>query len=377
MRDCLHPIATPTPGETQNIKRPTNVFLAGCGCYLPKKRLTNQALAQMIDTSDRWIVERTGIHERRIAAKEENTSDLAVKSALPAIEMAKLRKEDIDLLIIATTTPDLTFPATATIVQQKLQIPPCIAFDVQAVCSGFIYALSIAEKFLRVGEAENALVIGAETFSRLLDWQDRSTCVLFGDGAGCVIMSKNKSAPESTSESVKESAPESVKESTPESVKKSTQESFSHQQIQSCFYGAHLYADGNLQNLLYVDGGPSSTQTTGHVRMIGPELFKHAVGKLSHSTARILSTHGFDIHDLDWMIPHQANIRIIKSVAQKTGMALDKIITTIGQHGNTSAASIPIALATALQEGKIKKGELILMEAVGAGLTWGTALLRW
>lgn len=316
----------------------------GCGGYLPEKRLTNAELATMVETSDEWIVQRTGIHARHIAAKGELTSDLAVAAATAALADAGLTVGDIDLIIVATSTPDDTFPATAVTVQRKLQMEHGAAFDLQAVCSGFVYGLSTADAFIRASHAKCVLVIGAETFSRLLDWTDRTTCVLFGDGAGAVILGA------------------SVQDGTREDRGLLT---------------THLRSDGRHREKLYVDGGPSSTGTVGHLRMEGREVFKHAVGMITDVIEDAFAATGYSADDIDWFVPHQANIRIIDGSAKKLGIASEKVVRTVADHGNTSAASIPLALAVAREDGRIKRGDLVLLEAMGGGFTWGSVLLRW
>ncbi len=315
----------------------------GCGAYLPSKTLTNTDLAKMVDTSDDWIAQRTGIHERHIAADNETTSDLALAAARPALEASGLDARDIDLIVLATTTPDRTFPATAVRVQKSLGMESGAAFDIQAVCSGFVYALAVADNFLRVGQAKRALVIGAETFSRILDWTDRGTCVLFGDGAGAVVLEAKSEA---------EAAGRGI-------------------------ISTHLHSDGRFQDILYVDGGPSSTGTVGKLRMNGKEVFRHAVQRLSDVVEETLKANNLTSDDIDWLVPHQANQRIIDSTARKLGLPIERVVSTISRHGNTSAASIPLALAEAVGDGRIKKGDLILTEAMGGGLTWGSALIRW
>ncbi len=324
-------------------------YIAGCGSYLPERRVSNEELAQTIDTSDEWIVSRTGIKERRIAADGELTSDLAYKAAIRALEHAQMTADDLDLVILATTTPDRTFPSTATRVQAMLNMKSGAAFDVQAVCSGFIFALSIADNFIRAGQAETVLVIGAETFSRILDWEDRTTCVLFGDGAGAVVLRKEHIEADSDVDS----------------------------REQRGILSTHIHSDGNYSNLLYVDGGPSSTQTTGHVRMIGREVFRHAVVNLAWVVDEALKANNYQRSDIDWLVPHQANKRILDSTARKLGIPEEKVVITVDRHANTSAASIPLALDEAVRDGRIKQGELILLEAMGGGLTWGAALVRW
>ncbi len=318
--------------------------VVGCGAYLPERILTNQDLARMVDTSDEWIVQRTGIRERHIAAEGELTSDLAVGAARRALAAADMPADAIDLIVVATATPDETFPATATRVQAKLGITHGAAFDVQAVCSGFIYALNVADNFLRLGQARTALVIGAETFSRILDWSDRSTCVLFGDGAGAVVLK----AVEGTGAK-------------------------SDRGVLSC----HLHSDGRQHDMLFVDGGPSSTGTTGHVRMHGKEVFRHAVTNLASVVDEALAANGLLASEVDWLVPHQANRRILDGTAKKLGLAADKVVVTIDRHANTSAASIPLALSEAVADGRIRRGQLLLLEAMGGGLTWAASLIRW
>ncbi len=322
-------------------------FIAGCGSYLPERRLTNAELAEKIDTTDEWIVTRTGIRERRIAAEGELTSDLAYKAAINALEHAGIEADEIDLVVLATTTPDRTFPATATRVQSMLNMKNGAAFDIQAVCSGFIYGLSIADNFVRAGQAETVLVIGAETFSRLLDWEDRSTCVLFGDGAGAVLVKADKDGSDGVGANARG------------------------------ILSTHLHSDGKFADLLYVDGGPSSTQTVGHVRMTGREVFRHAVVNLAAVVDEALEANGLKRSDIDWLVPHQANKRILDSTAKKLGLSEDKIVVTVDRHANTSAASIPLALDEAVRDGRIQAGQLILLEAMGGGLTWGSSLVRW
>ncbi len=316
--------------------------VVGCGGYLPERILTNDELSQTVDTSDDWIIERTGIRSRRIASPDEQTSDLAVAAARQALESCNLSPSDIDLIIVATTTPDLTFPATAAIVQAKLKAPVGTAFDIQAVCSGFIYALATADNFLKTGQYRRALVIGAETFSRIIDWTDRATCILFGDGAGAVVL---------------EAMPESRAEG--------------RGVIATC-----LRCDGSLVDLLYVDGGVSSTQTTGHVRMQGNRVFREAVNKISEAMESVVASAGVEISDIDWFVPHQANERIISGVVKKLGLRDEQVVSTIAHQGNTSAASIPLAYCAGVVDGRIKPGDLVLLEALGGGLTWGAALLR-
>jgi 3-oxoacyl-[acyl-carrier-protein] synthase-3 len=310
------------------------------GSYLPEKILTNDELSKIVETNNEWIIERTGIEERHIAAEGELTSDLAVKAAHKALLRAGLQPSDIDLIVVATTTPDNTFPSTAVTIQGKLGINKAAAFDVQAVCTGFIYALSIADSFLKTGQFKRALVIGAETISRILDWQDRGTCILFGDGAGCVILQAKEGA-----------APSGV-------------------------LSTHLYSDGKTKELLYTDGGVSSTGNSGKLRMQGKEVFKHAVTKLASCTIESLEKNNLTKNDITWLIPHQANIRILQATAERLEVPAEKLICTVNKHGNTSAASIPLALDVAFDEGKIKRGDIISMQAIGGGLTWGSALIK-
>ena len=315
----------------------------GCGIFLPSNVVTNQDLEQRVDTSDEWIVQRTGIKSRHIAAEGEKTSDLAIAAATRALEHAGVPAGSIDCIILATTTPDNTFPATATRVQAALGTKG-FAMDIQAVCAGFVYALSVADNFLRNGQAKRALVIGAETFSRLLDGNDRTACVLFGDGAGAIVLEAHEGKGDSSDRGV---------------------------------LSTHLHSDGSQYDLLYVDGGASSTGTIGHVRMHGQEIFRHAVSKLSAVVEEALVANGLESTDIDWMVPHQANRRIIDGLARKMKLSPEKVVLTVDRHGNTSAASIPLALGEAVADGRIKRGDLILMEAIGGGLTWGSALIRW
>ncbi|NVK18017.1 MAG: ketoacyl-ACP synthase III [Methylocystaceae bacterium] len=315
--------------------------ILGCGSYLPENCVTNGELAKTVDTSDDWIVARTGIKQRHLAQEGELTSDLARKAALKAIEHAGIDIQEIDLIILGTTTPDNTFPSTATKVQAQLGLTHGFAMDVQAVCSGFMYALATADNFLKAGQGKTALVIGAETFSRLLDWEDRTTCVLFGDGAGAVILRAEESD---------------------ESVG---------------ILSTHLHSDGRHQDILIVDGGPSLTQTTGHVRMAGKEVFRHAVVNLAEVVKEALEANGLSSDDIDWIVPHQANKRILDGTAKKLKISADKVVVTVDKHANTSAASIPLALDAAVQDGRIKRGDLLILEAMGGGLTWGSALVRW
>jgi 3-oxoacyl-[acyl-carrier-protein] synthase-3 len=319
-------------------------IVSGCGAYLPSRIVTNAELAKRIDTTDEWIVQRTGIRERRIAADGEMTSDLATRSAEAALANAGMTGSDIDLVVLATSTPDETFPATATRVQAAIGMTRGAAFDVQAVCSGFVFALSIADNFLRVGQARSALVIGAETFSRILDWTDRTTCVLFGDGAGAVVLTSTESAAGKGDRGV---------------------------------LSTHLFSDGRYHDALYVDGGPSSTMTTGYLRMEGREVFRHAVVKLAEAVDAAIAANGVTGTDIDWLVPHQANRRIIDGMGHRLGLPPEKVVLTIDRHANTSAASIPLALAEAANDGRIRPGHLVLLEAMGGGFTWGSALVRW
>ncbi|MGB7258633.1 MAG: beta-ketoacyl-ACP synthase III [Pseudolabrys sp.] len=320
-----------------------SVFL-GCGSYLPSRILTNADLARTVDTSDEWIVQRTGIHERHIAATGELTSDLALAAARAALANAHVDAQSIDLIVLATSTPDNTFPATAVSVQSGLGITRGAAFDLQAVCSGFIYALATVDGLLRTGTYRRALVIGAETFSRILDWSDRTTCVLFGDGAGAVVLEAQQQPGKREDRGI---------------------------------LTTHLRSDGRHKGKLYVDGGPSSTQTVGHLRMEGRSVFKHAVAMITDVIEDAFRATGYTAADINWFVPHQANKRIIDDSAHKLGIAPEKVVVTVGQHGNTSAASIPLALNVAVKDGRIKKGDLVLLEAMGGGFTWGSALVRW
>jgi 3-oxoacyl-[acyl-carrier-protein] synthase III len=319
-------------------------ILRGCGSYLPARILTNAELAKTVDTSDEWIVQRTGIHQRHIAADGETTSMLAVAAARAALADAGLEAADIDLIIVATATPDNTFPATATQVQAALGITGGVAFDIGAVCSGFVFALTTADKFITSGAVRRALVIGAETFSRILDWEDRTTCVLFGDGAGAVVLEVAEGAGTLADRGI---------------------------------LSTHIRSDGRFVNKLYVDGGPSSTQTVGHLRMEGRDVFRHAVVKLAETVDQTFQMTGLSGTDIDWFVPHQANRRIIDATADKLGIDPGRVVVTVDRHGNTSAASIPLAMAEASLDGRIKKGQLVLIEAMGGGFTWGSALIRW
>jgi len=324
----------------------------GCGSYLPERIVTNAELATRLETSDEWIVQRTGIRQRHIAAEGEFTSHLAIKAAERALAAAKCKPGDIDLVVLATATPDNTFPATASKVQASLGITNGAAFDIHAVCTGFIYALSVADNALRCGQAKRALVIGAETFSRILDWQDRSTCVLFGDGAGALVL---ESKPANGAEAAGRGS--NMKE--------------------RGILSTHLHTDGKGYELLYVDGGPSTTGTSGHLRMEGKKIFLHAVQRLAEVAHEALDANGLEPKDIDWLVPHQANLRIIEGTGKKLGLPSDKVVVTIDRHANTSAASVPLALAEATDDGRIKPGQLVLLEAMGGGLTWGAGLVRW
>jgi 3-oxoacyl-[acyl-carrier-protein] synthase-3 len=316
----------------------------GVGAYLPARVMSNQELSRRVDTTDEWIRERTGIAQRHLAAEGELTSDLAVAAAREALSRAGVKPEAVDLILVATSTPDHTSPATATAVQRKLGIGKAIAFDLQAVCAGFAYALATADNFLRVGQATTALVIGAETFSRILDWTDRGTCILFGDGAGAVVLRAEDQAGSRLDRGV---------------------------------LATYLAADGTHYDDLYVDGGPSSTGTTGHVRMNGREVFRCAVGELADAALNVLDRAGLGPADLDWLVPHQANKRIIDAVGKKLHLPAEKVIVTVERHANTSAASIPLALADGVADGRIRQGDLVVATAMGGGFAWGAALIRW
>ena len=313
--------------------------IIGTGSFLPERIVSNQELADSLDTSDEWIVQRTGIRQRHIAAVGDKTSDLATRAAEAALRNAGIGPGDIDMVVLATTTPDQTFPATAATVQAKLGITRGFAFDVQAVCSGFIYALATADNFIKAGQSKRALVIGAEIFSRIIDWNDRTTAVLFGDGAGAVVLEAHDG--------------------------------------EAGILSTHLHTDGANAGLLYVDGGPASGDLVGKVHMNGKEVFRHAVNRLSEVVDEALAANGFRPSDLDWLVPHQANARIIESTAKKLNMTMDRVVMTLDRHANTSAASVPLALSTAVEDGRIKPGNLVLLEAMGGGLTWGAAMVRW
>jgi 3-oxoacyl-[acyl-carrier-protein] synthase-3 len=312
--------------------------ILGTGSALPKRRVSNQELAAQVDTSDEWIVERTGIRFRYIAGEGETTVSLATDAARAALAAAGLQPRDIDLIVLATATPDQTFPSSATSVQAALDIPDCVAFDVAAVCSGFLYALSVAESMIRAGSAQRALVIGAETFSRILDWEDRATCVLFGDGAGAIVLGAEDG--------------------------------------ERGVLATRLHADGRHNDLLYVDGGPSTTGTVGKLRMKGREVFRHAVVNLAAVMNEALEAAGLSASDVDWVVPHQANARILDATARKLGLAPEKVVVTVDQHANTSAASVPLALDTAVRDGRVKPGDVLVLEAMGGGFTWGASILR-
>ena len=316
----------------------------GSGAYMPANIVTNDDLAKRVDTSDEWIRERTGIRQRHIVADGEKTSDLALAAARAAIKDAGIEVSDLDMVICATTTPDETFPATATIVQSKLGMTRGAAFDLQAVCSGFIYGLSVADNMIRGGQAKTVLLIGAESMSRLLDWSDRTTCVLFGDGAGAVVLQGYEGRGDNADQGI---------------------------------LNTRIFSDGRMHDMLYVDGGPSSTQTTGHLRMQGKEVFRHAVTNIAAAITASADAAGVAVADIDWFVPHQANQRILDGTGRKLGIPGEKVISTVALHGNTSAASVPLALETAVRDGRIKRGDLILLEAMGGGFTWGAALIRW
>ena len=313
--------------------------ILGVGSALPRREVTNDELASTVDTTDEWIVERTGIRSRFVAGEGETTASLATDAARRALEHAGITAADIDLIVLATATPDQTFPSSATKVQAALGIDDCVAFDVHAVCTGFLYALSVADSMLRSGNSKNALVIGAETFSRILDWEDRATCVLFGDGAGALVLSA--------------------------------------QETEGGILATRLHADGRHNDLLFVDGGPSTTGTVGKLRMKGREVFRHAVVNLAQVLTEVLADAGLSAADVDWVVPHQANARILDATAKKLGLPSEKIVVTVDRHANTSAASVPLALDTAVKDGRIKRGDIVVLEAMGGGFTWGAAALRY
>ncbi|MFC3440175.1 beta-ketoacyl-ACP synthase III [Sphingobium rhizovicinum] len=316
-------------------------ILLGTGSALPVRTVSNAELAQMVDTSDEWIVERTGIRNRHIAGEGETTASLAADAARNALDAAGIAAQDIDLIILATATPDQTFPAAATKVQAALGIDDCVAFDVAAVCSGFLYAVTVADSMIRSGAAHRALVIGSETFSRILDWEDRATCVLFGDGAGAIVLGAEDSV-----------------------------------EGKRGILAAKLHADGRHNQLLYVDGGPSTTQTVGKLRMKGQEVFRHAVSNLASVLREVLDLANLTPADIDWLVPHQANARILDATARKLKLDPDRVVVTVDQHANTSAASVPLALDLAMRDGRIKAGDLVVLEAMGGGFTWGACVLR-
>jgi len=317
--------------------------IIGTGSYLPARIVTNDELAQRVDTSDEWIQQRSGIRQRHVAAEGETTADLATAAAVKALEAAGITAQELDLIVLATTTPDDTFPSTATKVQARLGMHRGAAFDVQAVCSGFVYALAIADNFIKAGQAKTILVIGAETFTRILDWEDRTTCVLFGDGAGAVVLRAAEGTGAVTDRGI---------------------------------LSTHLHSDGRERDILYVDGGPSTTQTVGHVRMAGKEVFRHAVTNLAGVVTEALAANGLDASAIDWLVPHQANRRILDATAKKLSLPVERVVVTLDRHANTSAASVPLALDEAVRDGRIQPGHLILVEAMGGGLTWGSALIR-
>ena len=316
----------------------------GCGSYLPERVVTNEELSKTVETTDEWIQQRTGIRQRHIAAEGEFTSHLAIKASQRALDHAGLKGSDLDLIVLATATPDETFPATATRVQAELGMTGGAAFDVQAVCAGFVYAVSVADSLIKNGIASTALVIGAETFSRILDWDDRGTCVLFGDGAGAIVLKGEQGTGTSADRGILANA---------------------------------LHSDGRQHDILYVDGGPSSTRTTGFLRMEGKEVFKHAVVNMAAVVGEVLEKAGLEAKDIDWLVPHQANKRIIDGTGRKLGLPPERVVMTVDKHANTSAASIPLALDVAVKDGRIKKGDLLLLEGIGGGLSWGASLVRW
>ena len=318
--------------------------IIGWGSYLPQKVLTNDELARRLDTSDEWITSRTGIRQRHIAATGEQTSDLALEASKAALAVAGIEADELDLIILATATPDNTFPSSATAVQAKLGFNRGAAFDIGAVCTGFVYGLAIGDNFIKAGQAGTVLVIGAEIFSRILDWEDRGTCVLFGDGAGAVVLRTVEANGDNSDR---------------------------------CVLSTHIHSDGRHRDLLYVDGGPSSTQTVGHLRMSGRDVFKHAVTLLSGAVEEALAANDMEPEDIDWLVPHQANKRIMDATQRKLGLPAEKMVTTIDRHANTSAASIPLALAEAAGDGRIKSGHIVLIEGMGGGFTWGSAMIRW
>lgn len=318
--------------------------VAGCGSYLPERVVSNSEIARMVETSDDWIVQRTGIKSRHIAEPNQTTSELALRAGQAALDHAGVRADAVDMIVVATTTPDNTFPATATKVQADLGMTRGFAFDVQAVCSGFMFALATANNAVIVGQADTVLVVGAEIYSRILDWDDRSTCVLFGDGAGSVVLQASEGQGTTADRGI---------------------------------LSTHLHSDGRYREMLYVDGGVTTTGTIGHLRMNGREVFKHAVNKLAEVVDEALEYNHLSAHDIDWLVPHQANRRIIDATARKLDLPQEKVVLTVDHHANTSAASIPLALDEAVKDGRIARGDLVLMEAMGGGFTWGSALARW
>jgi 3-oxoacyl-[acyl-carrier-protein] synthase III len=332
------------PPEKGNSVKRTRSIVRGVGSYLPRRVVSNQDLEKFVETSHEWIVQRTGIEARHIAADDETTSVLGIKAAEAALANAGLTPADIDLIVCATSTPDYTFPSAATLIQAGLGMHHGAAFDLQAVCTGFVYAVATADKFLASGSHKRALVIGAETFSRILDWKDRTTCVLFGDGAGAIVLEAQDGEGTTTDRGVLTS---------------------------------HLRSDGRYRDRLYVDGGPGSSKTTGVLKMEGKEVFRFAVGSVTDVIQDAFDATGTTAEDLDWFVPHQANKRIIKASAEKLGIAPEKVVITVDRHGNTSAASIPLALDVACRDGRIKQGDLVMIEAIGGGFTWGSALIRW
>ncbi len=318
--------------------------ILSCGSYLPERVMTNADLEKIVDTSDEWIVQRSGICERRIAADHQTTSDMAIAAAREALVNAALVGDEIDMVIVCTSTPDRTFPSVAVSVQAALDIKPGPAFDLQAVCAGFVYGLSVADNFIKTGQARRILLIGAEKFSSIVDWTDRTTCVLFGDGAAAVVLEACEGSGTSQDQGI---------------------------------LSTHLYADGRLKDILYTDGGPSTTGTAGHIKMDGKEVFRHAVTYMAEIVDEVLAANRISSGDIDWLVPHQANIRIIESTAKKLGVGMDKVVVTLDRQGNTSAASIPLALTDAVNNGRIKRGDLLLIEGLGAGVAWGAALARY
>ncbi len=318
-----------------------SVLMVGAGSYLPSHVMTNDDLSEFVETDDSWIKQRTGIGQRHIVAEGEKTSDLAVHAAQRALKNARLSAADIDIIIIATTTPDDTFPSTASVVQHKLKAYQAFAFDVQAVCAGFVYGLGVGDSLIKSGQGQRALIIGAESFTKLLNWKDRTTCVLFGDGAGAVILEASDDAPQDWG-----------------------------------VLSTVLHTDGRYRDILYVDGGPSTTGTVGHVKMKGQDVFKHAVEKLSSAMNEVIQKSGHQPDDIDWLIPHQANIRIIDGMQRKLGLPAERVVRCVDKHANTSAASIPLALTEAVSDGRVKAGDLLAFEAIGGGLSWGASLVR-